>query len=791
MKTRERITRLFRRIQGSTIDYGLDSYYCQLEQINALEPEMSRASDTELKQLADTLRQVKGGLVDDRNVRFYALVREVARRTVGMRPFDVQILGALAMQDGKLAQMQTGEGKTLAAVFRAAFYAHEGRVHVLTFNDYLARRDAQWMEPIYRALGLSVGLVQEGMTTQERQQAYKSDITYLTAKEAGFDYLRDSLCYNVGDIVHRPFHAAIVDEADSILIDEARIPLVIAGSTENIPSDSSHIADVACRMKAGIDFEFDEYERNIHLTDQGQRIAERLLNCGNLYAAKNLKTLTRLYNALHAEHLLRRDVDYIVRGGRIELVDEFTGRIADGRRWPDGLQTAIEAKEHINIRANGNILNQISLQHFLRLYPKLCGMTATAESSEEEFKLFYDLDIAVIPPNVPCIREDLPDVIFSGKTAKQDAIIREIADVSKTGRPILVGTSSVSESAQLANSLELRGIKCQVLNAKHDDQEAGIIAEAGKTGTVTVSTNMAGRGTDIRLGGSNELERQQVINLGGLYVIGANKHETERIDKQLRGRAGRQGDPGTSRFFVSLQDDLMQKYNLDDLLPATLDLQNEQIDNPLVRREVARIQRICDGHNVEIKKTLTKYSHLLEKQRSVLFNRRRRVLLDGKSVDFFRTRSPKQYKRLSGTLNSDDLEHVCAMITLHKIDKMWLDFLAQIADIREGIHLYRLAGRDPYLEFQKISVELFDTLWQRMDQELLELFESLHPKRKMNPESLGIKAPTATWTYHINDNPLDNQLGLGLIGNTGLQVTAGLLGPLVALQLLIRKKRTR
>jgi preprotein translocase subunit SecA len=646
------------------------------------------------------------------------------------------------------------------------------------------------MGPIYRFLGLTVGFVQESMPLSERQAAYSCDVTYLTAKESGFDYLRDSLSYDPQHIVHRPFHFAIVDEADSILIDEARVPLVIAGSVDEKIADSYLVADIARRMEAGVDFDHDEYARNVHLTDRGQRMAERLLKCGNLYASKNLDTITRLFNALHAEYLLARDVDYIVRDGKIELVDEFTGRVADKRRWPDGLQAAVEAKEHIDIQNKGNILNQITLQHFLKLYPKLCGMTATAASSEDEFKTFYNLEIAIIPPNVPCIRKDLADIIFQSKAEKHAAIMKEILSLAKTGRPILVGTSSVDESSRLAEALVSRGLECHVLNAKHNDREAEIIAEAGKLGAVTISTNMAGRGTDIKLGGSDEAEKQRVFNLGGLYVIGTNKHETERIDRQLRGRAGRQGDPGSSRYFVSLQDDLMIKYRLDELLPPQLlNIKADgEIDNSAVRKEVARIQRICDGQNLEIKKTLNQYSHLLEKQRTVLFQRRQDVLYEEAAVTFFQQESPRHFKKLASVLDYTQLCHICRSILLYKIDSTWSTFLAQVADVREGIHLKRLGGREPYIEFQKISIELFDEHLENMDVELIKLFDSLNVSSEINLEELGIKAPGATWTYLINDNTFENQLGIALIGNAGLQIGAGILGPLLALQLLFQKK---
>jgi preprotein translocase subunit SecA len=788
------LKQLVHRLNGSTIDYNSRSNIPILQQINQFEEVLQKRTDAQLQAFSLELKDKanNGVPLDELLSEVYALVREAAVRTVAMRPFDVQVLGAIAMHQGRLIEMQTGEGKTLAAVFPAFLNALTcAGVHVLTFNNYLARRDAHWMAPIYTFLGASVGAVQEGMSIAERQNAYSKDITYLTAKEAGFDYLRDSLCYGKENIVHRPFNFAVIDEADSILIDEARIPLVIAGADDEVQSDCLVTADVARRLEAGVDFDFDEYSRNIHLTDQGQHRAENLLHCRNLYRAENLDTLTRLHCALHAEHLLLRDVDYIVRDGKIELVDEFTGRIAEKRRWPDGLQAAIEAKENISAQSKGHILNSITLQHFIQLYPKICGMTATALDGEAELKTFYNLDITVIPPNQPCVRQDHEDVIFRTRAEKNEALLEEIARVHQQNRPILVGTASVKESALLAKSATAYGIPCAVLNAKRDAYEAEIIAEAGRPGAVTISTNMAGRGTDIRLGGSDESEKQAVVDLGGLYVIGAEKHETERIDRQLRGRAGRQGDPGSSRYFISMEDDLMKKYRLDELLPDGLLSSNDrgEITHSMVRKEIARVQRICDGQNLEIKKTLWKYSDLLEDQRQVLSDRRQSVIEGRAATEFFAEKAHKALKRFH-SLGAEKLDDLCRKLTLFKIDQFWVNYLAEIADIREGIHLKRIGGLDPFIEFQKMAVQIFDERWAKLDEDLIALFNSLDAASgEPDLASLGIKGPSATWTYLINDNPFENILGIQLIGNMGMQAMAGVLGPLMALQLLFRKKK--
>ena len=538
-----------------------------------------------------------------------------------LRPFDVQVLAGVAMHQGKLAQMNTGEGKTLAAVFPAYLNALTGKgVHIHTFNDYLARRDASWMGPIYNYLGLQASCIQEGMSPEERKKAYAADVTYTTAKEAGFDTLRDQLCYTVEGLVHRDFNFAVVDEADSILIDEARVPLVIAGSTTRPKADLEQLTQMVKSFKEGIDYETDEGKRNIFLTDGGHQRIERILGCGSLHAPENLDLLTRVNQALHAEFLIHRDVDYIVREGKVKIVDEFTGRVVKDRHWPDGLQAAVEAKEKIQQGAGGSILGSITLQHFLALYPKICGMTATAQPAAGEFFRFYGLKVVVIPPHRDCIRIDHPDLIFTHKASKHRALVAEIESNYNQQRPVLVGTASVEESEELVLELKKAGISFQVLNAKNDELEAEIISNAGSPGAVTISTNMAGRGTDIKLGGDREQERDKVVALGGLYVIGTNRHESLRIDNQLRGRAGRQGDPGSSRFFISLEDNLIERYGIKHLFPKkyrTLQ-QNAPIESPVVSREIVRGQRIIEGQNFDIRKTLWNYSILIEKHRKLL-----------------------------------------------------------------------------------------------------------------------------------------------------------------------------
>jgi len=789
-----RFNRFYRRLTGSTIEYNLTIYNDTLNKIKQLKTEFTNETDEKLQQISKELfhRAQNGESLDNLLVESYALVCETARRTIKLNPFDVQIVGGIVLHQGKLAEMQTGEGKTLVAVLPAYLNALTSKgVHILTFNDYLAHRDAEWMRAIYNFLGLSVGHVQEGMSVSERKQAYEADITYISAKEAGFDFLRDSICYHKDDIVHRSFNFAIIDEADSILIDEARIPLVIAGTSDFHDAELYHIAQIASKLKKEIDFKFDEYARSIYLTDAGLERAEELLSCENLHDTENLDILTRLNCAIHAEFLLHNNIDYIVRNEKIELVDEFTGRVADKRRWPDGLQAALEAKENITIQSRGIILNSTTLQHFLQNYPKICGMTATAQSAEEEFKKFYNLNIVVIPPNRFCIRVDHPDRIFVTKREKNRALLDEIIKVNETNRPILVGTCSVKESAILAEELNKQQIKCEVLNAKNDAYEASIVAQAGKLGAVIISTNMAGRGTDILLGGGDKKEKQKVMELGGLYVIGTNKHESQRIDNQLRGRAGRQGDPGSSCFIISLEDDIFIKYRGADLIPAKIinDNKNGEISNSIVRKEINSMQRIIEGQNSNIKITLYNYSWLVEKKRKIIEKRRLDILNNHASLKFFKLRSPRKYKKYELLVGNEKLTGICEYISLYYIDKYWSQFLAEIADIREGIHLRRIGGQVPLIEYQKLAISLFDEFLSKLDETLVKEFNRLPiNNRDFTIETKNLKAPSATWTYLVSDNLFENQFGFQLTGNIGLSIGAAFIfGPLLGIALLKKK----
>jgi preprotein translocase subunit SecA len=743
----------FRHLTGQPVDFDLRPFRDLVAEVAAMEPRVEALDDGGIRNRA---RELRGTNLDRALVEVFALVREASRRRLGQRPYDEQIMAGIALHQGRVAEMQTGEGKTLAAVAPATLNAFLGKgVHIHTVNDYLARRDAAWMGPIYELLGIRVGCIQEGMPVADRRDAYDCDVTYVTAKEAGFDLLRDGLCLDPDDRVHRPFHYVIVDEADSILIDEARVPLVIAGTADDQAVGLGRLARLAFGLCHEIDYDTDEYSRNINLTEEGSHRVENELQVENLYAEENLGLLAAVRNAMHAEFLLTRDVDYIVRDGRVELVDELTGRVVDDRQWPDGLQAAIEAKEGLDLQPEGRILGSITMQHFMLSYPRLAGMTATAQPAAEELKGAYGLGVKVIPTHRPCVRVDHSDRVFTHREAKQKAVIGEILEVTASGRPILVGTKSVAESERLAAALEEAGVSCRVLNAKNDEAEAEIVAEAGVIGSVTISTNMAGRGTDIRLGGHDESNRDAVVALGGLYVIGTNRHESQRIDRQLRGRAGRQGDPGSSRFFVSLEDNLLVRFGIEELIPR-VSLPARQagaVDDPLLRREIARAQRIVDGQNIDMRKTLKRYSDVLEAQRQFVQDWRRQVL-EGSDLDVLREACPERYEELKVGVGEEMLDDVERRITLLVIDRYWCDYLSEMARVRDGIHLVAIGGKTPYEVFHEHAREAFNRTLDLIDQQVVSVFESVTVTEEgVDWEGEGLLGPSSTWTYLVTDMP--------------------------------------
>ena len=792
--------------RGSTIRHDLTEYRARIGRIDRHALEVVTASDAALHQRASDLRvRVEGGAaLDDVTEEAFALVRELSRRVLGLELFDEQLIAGLGLHAGQVVEMQTGEGKTLAAVAPVALNALRGLgAHVLTANDYLARRDASWMGPVYERFGLSVGSVQEGMSAAERRAAYACDVTYLTAKEAGFDLLRDGLALAAGDVVHRPFHFALVDEADSVLVDEARIPLVIAGTLDEPGPDAAQMTALVRDLRVGADVERDEHGRNVFLTEAGVARVEDRLGIGSLHETRNVGVLADLQNALHGEFLLARDVDYIVRGGTVELVDDFTGRVAEQRQWPDGLQGAIEAKEGLRIRREGRILNSITVQHFLRSYPRLCGMTATAQPSAEELETFYGLSVVVIPTHRPCRRVDRPDLIFTDREAKERALVAEIQREHARGRPVLVGTASIVESERLATKVGGVGVPCRVLNAKQDEREADIVADAGALGAVTISTNMAGRGTDIRLGGRDERDRLEVVTVGGLAVLGTNRHESLRIDQQLRGRAGRQGDPGSSQFFVSLEDPLLERFGVRNLigarhLPAR---QSAPVDSPMIRREVDRAQRIIEGENFDIRERLWKYATLAEVQRQELEARRRRVLDGSDGLELLASRCAVRYGETRAMLGDRAVEAIERRLTLLMIDRHWSDHVMFLRWLRDAVHSVTLSidphpfepGRNPVTEFYRRAGEAFSALPDLVDADVVSAFERITiSDRGVDWEREGLVGPSSTWTYLVSDRREGGGLVGALASSPGASVWGGLvLAPLVALLRLAQRWRGR
>ena len=761
---RERLARL----QGSTVDLDLAPFDARLAAITAAGAELAALDEGALRERAHALaREARaGGEPDALAGPAFALVREAARRALGLLAFDEQIVAGLGLLGRSVVEMQTGEGKTLAAVFPAVALALGGRgVHVLTFNDYLARRDAEWMGPVYRLLGLGVGWIQGGSTPGERRAAYACDVTYVTAKEAGFDFLRDGLVLTPGELVQRPFHAALVDEADSLLVDEARVPLVIAGSVEGRASSAERLAALVAGLAPGADVVTDEYGRNVELTEAGLARVEAELGRGPLHDEGNYALLTELNCALHAQVLLRRDVDYIVRGGAIEIVDELTGRVVEGRHWPDGLQAALEAKEGLARRPDGRILGQVTLQHFLGLYPRLSGMTGTARDAAQELHEMYGLRVLVVPTHRPPARQDREDLLFTHRAAKERAVVEEVRRAHAQGRPVLVGTLTVAESDRLFARLREAGVPCALLNARDDAHEAEVVAAAGTAAAVTISTNMAGRGTDIRLGGADESGRAGVVAAGGLYVIGTNRHPSRRVDLQLRGRAGRQGDPGETRLFVGLDDELLERYGLRALLPPGLrpEEQDGPLQGALVEREVARAQRIVEGQDFEIRRTLWRYASAVEDQRRAV-HERRVALLHGREEAAFWDREGPEWQALAARFGAVALLETERRAALHLIDEAWRDHLAALADLREGIHLVRLGGDDPLSRFKVAAGQSFAGMEQALEEGMQDLLARLAARGDLALDALGLRGPSATWTYLVNDDPFRDQLVAQLTG---------------------------
>ena len=818
------MVKILEKIFGTKNERELKRYFTIVEDINRLESQISSLSDEKLKQKTDEFRErlAKGESLDDILKEAFAVVREVAKRTLGMRHFDVQLVGGLVLHEGKIAEMKTGEGKTLVATLAAYLNALEGKgVHIVTVNDYLARRDVQWMGPIYHFLGLSVGVIQpdasflydpnyrvydkrfDRLRPCSKKEAYLADITYGTNNEFGFDYLRDNMRYSLDELCQRELNYAIVDEVDSILIDEARTPLIISGPSEESTEIYYAVNRIIKYLKPDEDFKLDEKLKTIVLTEQGSQKSEKLLGIPNLYDPSNIQIVHHITQAIRAHYFFKKDVDYVVKDGKIIIVDEFTGRLLPGRRWSDGLHQAIEAKEGLKIEAENQTLATITFQNYFRMYNKLAGMTGTADTEASEFAEIYNLEVIVIPTHRPMIREDYPDAIYKVEKAKYEAVVREIEECYKIGRPVLVGTTSIEKSELISRMLKKKGIPHNVLNAKYHDREAEIIAQAGRIGAVTIATNMAGRGTDILLGGNPEFlaretlagkeyteeefqealkrakeicdkEHEKVVSLGGLHIIGTERHESRRIDNQLRGRAGRQGDHGSSRFYLSLEDELLRLFGgekLQSLMQFLKIEDNTPIENKMVSKAVENAQKRVEAHNFDIRKHLLKYDDVMNSQRKEIYAFRREVLESDslkdkvfelleieidELVEFYLSQEESGVEKLKeqinvrfdvdidlinkskeeikqylieklkeayeqkeakiGTLLMRDIEK---MVFLHVIDTKWKDHLLGIDHIKEGIGLRGYAQRDPLVEYKKEAFELFEEMSRNIVSDIL------------------------------------------------------------------------
>ena len=708
--------------------------------------------------------------------QFLAIAREAADRATLLRPFDVQLLGALRMLAGDVIEMATGEGKTLSGAIAAAGYALAGRnVHVVTINDYLARRDAEWMAPVIEAMGCTVGWITADSTREERRAAYQCNVTYASVNEIGFDVLRDQLVADVDDLVSPNPDVALIDEADSVLVDEALVPLVLAGTTHR-ETPKLEIVRLVGELTPGVDYAADADSRNVHLTETGAQKIERTLGGIDLYSEEHVgTTLTEVNVALHAHVLLQRDVHYIVRDGAVQLINASRGRIAALQRWPDGLQAAVEVKEGIETTETGEVLDTITVQALINRYPTVCGMTGTALAAGEQLRQFYKLGVSPIPPNTPTIREDEPDRIYISAGAKTDAIIDHIIEVHATGQPILVGTQDVAESEDLHARLVRRGVPAVVLNAKNDEEEARVIAEAGKLGAVTVSTQMAGRGTDIRLGGSDadddSAAKQEVAELGGLHVIGTGRHRTERLDNQLRGRSGRQGDPGSSVFFSSWEDDVVVAHLENPKLPTECD-DTGRITSVKANALIDHAQRVAEGRLLDVHANTWRYNQLIAQQRTIIVDRRNTLLSTPAARDELRELAPERYDELAATFGDDDaaeanLERICRGIMIYHLDRGWADHLAYLSDIRESIHLRALGNQNPLDEFHRLAVDAFANLAADAIEASQQTFETANVLEDEPGLDLSkLARPTSTWTYMVHDNPMrdDSLSALSLPG---------------------------
>ncbi|MBE1426338.1 preprotein translocase subunit SecA [Desulfomicrobium macestii] len=771
---------LTKKIFGSRNDRFLKTLQPTVGKINALEKEMQALADAEIpSRFAEYREAVAGGReLDSLLPEVFALTREASRRVLGMRHFDVQLMGGMILHQGKIAEMKTGEGKTLVATLPVVLNALSGKgVHVVTVNDYLAKRDAAWMGQLYTFMGLSVGVIVHGLSDAERQQAYGADVTYGTNNEFGFDYLRDNMKFYKHQLVQRPLNFAIVDEVDSILIDEARTPLIISGPGEKSTSLYGRVNAIIPKLDRDEHFTIDEKARTVVLTDEGVAHCEEILGVTNLFDPANITLQHHILQALRAHYLFTLDDHYIVKDGQVVIVDEFTGRLMPGRRFSDGLHQALEAKEGVKVEAENQTLASITFQNFFRMYEKLAGMTGTADTEAVEFQQIYGLEVVVAPPNKQMVRKDFPDVILKTQAEKFAAIVEEIKGLHAKGQPVLVGTTSIEKSEYIASLLKKKGVPHEVLNAKYHEKEAEIVAMAGQKGRVTIATNMAGRGTDIVLG-------EGVRELGGLHILGSERHESRRIDNQLRGRAGRQGDPGSSRFYLALDDTLMRLFGSDRIagIMDKLGLEDGQtIENPLISRSIENAQKRVEGHNFEIRKQLIDYDNVMNQQREVIYSLRREFMIADDlqpTVEEFiddllsQVYEPLENKKghsespeeIRGMIRSkldevfamermapggkfiekddartailsvleehraaapDQYQEILRFFLLDALDRNWKDHLLQMDYLKEGIGLRGYAQRDPKQEYKREGFELFEDLIFRIRENTMKALTHL------------------------------------------------------------------
>ena len=806
---------LIKKIVGSKNERELKRIQPLVERVNQVEPEISPLSDDQLRGKTAELKERvgRGEPIEEILPEAFAVVRETAKRTLGERHYDVQLIGGIVLHEGKIAEMATGEGKTLVSTLPAYLNALEGKgVHIVTVNDYLAKRDSEWMGVIYRFLGLSVGVILHELNDRERQEAYGCDITYGTNNEFGFDYLRDNMKFRLEDYVQRDLNYAIVDEVDSILVDEARTPLIISGPAEESTDKYYKINRIIPSLKQGTDYQLEEKSHTAFLTEEGVAHVEKLIHVENLYDPRNIETLHHVNQGLRAHTLFKRDVDYVVKEGEVIIVDEFTGRLMPGRRWSDGLHQAVEAKENVRIENENQTLATVTFQNYFRMYKKLSGMAGTADTEAAEFRKIYKLDVLVVPTNMPLIRTNYADVIYKTEDEKFRAVVREIKELYQSGHPVLVGTISIEKSERLSQLLKKQGVPHNVLNAKHHEREAEIIAQAGRVAAITISTNMAGRGTDILLGGNSKFlaktlvkdevteetmkkasekasatvkqEKEKVIQVGGLHVLGTERHESRRIDNQLRGRSGRQGDPGSSRFYLSLEDDLLRIFGSERIskIMDRLGIEEDQpIEHRLVSRAIENAQKKVEAHNFEIRKHLLEYDDVMNKQREVIYSQRREVLgsedlketvmemieeegenlvdfytdekqyseewdLKGLQDAFFQQFSFKWspppmeengirrdqlketiiekakeiYQKKEEEFGAPTLRYLERVIMLQSIDFHWKDHLLAIDQLKEGIGLRGYGQRDPLIEYQKEAYQMFLEMLDRIKKDTVE-----------------------------------------------------------------------